>query len=98
MRNLIKTKTEGNVVYIEKKQKDTMDLRCSMCRTVKNEMQLKVENGLYKCECGSTDIQGVSRITGYLALDERFGKGKKAERKDRVSHINGKLVYYSIDK
>lgn len=44
MRNLIKTKTEDNVVYIEKKQKDTMDLRCSMCGTVKNEMQLNVEN------------------------------------------------------
>lgn len=54
MRNLIKMKTEGNVVYIEKKQKDTMDLRCSMCGTVKNEMQLNVENGLYKCECGSS--------------------------------------------
>ncbi len=53
MRNLIKMKKEGNVVYIEKKQKDTMDLRCSMCGTVKNEMQLNVENGLYKCECGS---------------------------------------------
>ena len=38
MRNLIKMKTEGNVVYIEKKQKDTMDLRCSMCGEVKNEM------------------------------------------------------------
>lgn len=53
MRNLLKTKTEGNVVYIEKKQKDTMDLRCSMCGEVKNEMQLTVEDGLYKCECGS---------------------------------------------
>ena len=49
-----------------------------------------------KCTCGSTDIQGISRITGYLALDGRFGKGKKAERKDRVSHLNGNLVYYSV--
>lgn len=56
MRNLIKMKTEGNVVYIEKKQKDTMDLRCSMCGEVKNEMQLTVENGLYKCECGSSSF------------------------------------------
>lgn len=53
MRNLIKMKTEDNVVYIEKKQKETMDLRCSMCGTVKNEMQLTVEDRLYKCECGS---------------------------------------------
>ena len=53
MRNLLKTKTEGNVIYIDKKQKDTMDLRCSMCGTVKNEMQLTIEDGIYKCECGS---------------------------------------------
>lgn len=45
--------------------------------------------------CGSDEIQGISRITGYLAFDDRFGPGKKAERKDRVSHTNGNLVYYS---
>lgn len=56
MRNLIKMKTEDNVVYIGKKQKDTMDLRCSMCGVVKNEMQLTVEDGLYKCECGSSSF------------------------------------------
>ena len=49
------------------------------------------------CECGCDDIQGISRITGYLALDERFGKGKKAERHDRVSHENGNRVYKSLD-
>ena len=37
-------------------------------------------------ECGSHDIQGISRITGYLALDERFGAGKAAERADRTAH------------
>ncbi len=36
--------------------------------------------------CGSTAIQGISRVTGYLSLDERFGVGKAAERKDRVCH------------
>lgn len=56
MRSLIKMKTEGNVVYIEKKQKDTMNLRCCMCGTVKNEMQLEVKDGLYKCECGSSSF------------------------------------------
>lgn len=56
MRNLIKMKTEGNIVYLDKKQKDTMDLRCCMCGTVKNEMQLEVKNGLYKCECGSSSF------------------------------------------
>ncbi|MDD7795088.1 anaerobic ribonucleoside-triphosphate reductase [Clostridium sp. 'White wine YQ'] len=40
-----------------------------------------------KCtSCGSTDIQGVSRVTGYLSLDERFGPGKYQEREDRITH------------
>ncbi|KEH86996.1 ribonucleoside-triphosphate reductase [Clostridium novyi A str. BKT29909] len=37
-------------------------------------------------KCGSTNIQGISRVTGYLSLDERFGAGKVAERRDRLSH------------
>ena len=40
--------------------------------------------------CGSKHIQNVSRITGYLSLDERFGSGKVAERNDRVCHNNDK--------
>ena len=36
-------------------------------------------------KCGSSNIQGISRVTGYLSLDERFGPGKVAERADRVS-------------
>lgn len=40
------------------------------------------------CTCGSRKIQGVSRITGYLSLDERFGEGKKAEKEDRIDHTN----------
>mgnify|MGYP004443925355 FL=1 len=36
--------------------------------------------------CGSSHIQNVSRITGYLSLDERFGAGKVAERNDRIAH------------
>ena len=40
-----------------------------------------------KCtKCGSSDIQGVSRVTGYLSLDERFGPGKYEERQDRITH------------
>lgn len=48
------------------------------------------------CTCGSTNFQGISRITGYLSLDERFGPGKYNERKNRISHVNGKNVYSSI--
>lgn len=36
--------------------------------------------------CGSNNIQGVSRVTGYLSLDERFGPGKYEEREDRITH------------
>lgn len=36
--------------------------------------------------CGSTHIQEISRITGYLSFDERFGASKTKERLDRVSH------------
>ena len=40
------------------------------------------------CKCGSHNIQGISRVTGYLSLDERFGPGKEAERADRTDHNN----------
>ena len=36
--------------------------------------------------CNSTNIQGISRVTGYLSLDERFGPGKEAEKADRKDH------------
>ncbi|MGL5647328.1 MAG: anaerobic ribonucleoside-triphosphate reductase [Clostridium sp.] len=45
-------------------------------------------------KCKSNDIQGVSRVTGYLSLDERFGAGKSAEREDRVTHTNSHMNYY----
>lgn len=40
-----------------------------------------------KCpKCGSTHIIEISRITGYLAFNERFGSGKTKERGERVDH------------
>ncbi|MGL4847913.1 MAG: anaerobic ribonucleoside-triphosphate reductase [Clostridium sp.] len=45
-------------------------------------------------ECKSNDIQGVSRVTGYLSLDERFGQGKQAEREDRITHTETHTNYY----
>ena len=54
-----------------------------------------VETGLNHCEkCGSSEIQGVSRVTGYLALDERFGKGKYEEKQDRLSHTGNHSKIY----
>jgi ribonucleoside-triphosphate reductase len=53
-----------------------------------------LHSGEQKCtKCGSYNIQGVSRVTGYLSLDERFGVGKSAERSDRISHITNQSVY-----
>ena len=53
-----------------------------------------MENNEHRCpKCNSDNIQGISRVTGYLSLDERFGAGKLAERKDRVSHTNGNSFY-----
>ncbi|MCE5222401.1 MAG: anaerobic ribonucleoside triphosphate reductase [Clostridium sp.] len=45
-------------------------------------------------KCGSQDIQGISRVTGYLSLDERFGAGKYHEREDRISHVGDHKHHY----
>lgn len=53
---------------------------CKECGT-------SIESNLSKCpKCNSGNIQGISRVTGYLSLDERFGPGKYEERLDRRSH------------
>jgi len=53
-----------------------------------------LHSGECKCtKCGSLDIQGISRVTGYLSLDERFGAGKYSERADRISHVTHKSIY-----
>ena len=54
-------------------------------------------NNESKCpKCGSSDIQGISRVTGYLSLDERFGEGKYHEREDRVTHTGSNKNNYII--
>jgi ribonucleoside-triphosphate reductase (formate) len=60
------------------------------CRNCGNYLH----SGEKKCpKCGSYDIQGISRVTGYLSLDERFGSGKYAEKADRVSHVTNNHIY-----
>lgn len=60
---------------------------CKSCGTY-------LDTGDIKCpKCGSNDIQGVSRVTGYLSLDERFGPGKHAERHDRLTHTTKESGY-----
>lgn len=54
-------------------------------------------HGENKCpKCSSEDIQGVSRVTGYLSLDERFGPGKAAERADRINHNGDHKNNYNL--
>lgn len=53
----------------------------------------RIEYAQHSCpKCGSQNIQGISRVTGYLSLDERFGSGKVAERKDRTSHNDNQHI------
>ncbi|KOF57784.1 ribonucleoside-triphosphate reductase [Clostridium sp. DMHC 10] len=60
---------------------------CRHCGTYLSSSDVKCPS------CGDTDIQGISRVTGYLSLDERFGAGKSAERADRISQASGNRVY-----
>ena len=46
--------------------------------------------------CKGNNIQGISRVTGYLSLDERFGPGKYEERRDRISHSSGNNHNYEV--
>jgi ribonucleoside-triphosphate reductase len=51
----------------------------------------------HKCtKCEGLNIQGISRVTGYLSLDERFGAGKHAERSDRRSHTESHINAYEV--
>ncbi|MBQ6970351.1 hypothetical protein IJQ19_01945 [bacterium] len=45
--------------------------------------------------CGSTHIMEISRITGYLSFDERFGESKCKERSKRVDHNNKHIQNYT---
>lgn len=61
---------------------------CKECGTSLNSSEGKCS------KCGSTNIQGISRVTGYLSLDERFGEGKAHERDDRMTHTGTKSNMY----
>ena len=66
---------------------------CTECGTY-----VDASNDTYTCpKCGCNKLQGISRVTGYLGLDERFGPGKVAERAARVAHSEsnfGKNMYH----
>lgn len=59
------------------------NFRVKYCKECGKGLKLEMN----KCsKCGSSKLQGVSRVTGYMSLDERFTPGKTAERADRVIH------------
>lgn len=59
------------------------NFRIKYCKECGTDVLLE----LSKCPaCGGTRMQGVSRVTGYMSLDERFGAGKAAERAARTIH------------
>lgn len=59
------------------------NFRIRYCKSCGENMTLDMT----ECpKCGGTDIQGISRVTGYMSLDERFTPGKVAEREARIKH------------
>ena len=83
-----KSFTETNIAYIG----INFHIRyCKECGTLLH--------GESKCDCGSTSIQGISRLTGYLGLDERFGETKSKERSLRINHNSDHAkVYNNVKK
>ena len=47
----------------------------------------KINNDTIKLGAGVKFIR-VRRVTGYLAASDNFNDGKKAELRDRVSHVD----------
>ena len=51
---------------------------CTDCRTKSNGL-------LDQCpKCGSINLRGVTRITGYYVFIDKFNSGKRAELADRL--------------
>nr|WP_307990470.1 anaerobic ribonucleoside-triphosphate reductase [uncultured Niameybacter sp.] len=79
--------TESNISYIG------INFHLRYCKNCGES----INDGVKACPaCGSMDIQGISRVTGYLSLDERFGSGKSAEREDRISHDGSHKNTYTL--
>ncbi len=76
---------ESNISYMG------INFHLRYCKDCGHRIQ---ENSSICPQCSSTEIQGISRVTGYLSLDERFGSGKSAERFDRISHNGENSAVY----
>ena len=69
--------TTTNIGYIG------INFHISYCRDCGTQI---FENRHTCPNCCSNNIQGISRVTGYLSLDERFTYGKFHEKENRRSH------------
>lgn len=66
-----------DIVYV------AYNFRIKYCKDCGENMTLDMTS----CpSCGSSKAQGISRVTGYMSLDERFTPGKVAERAARTTH------------
>ena len=47
---------EGNIIRLVPEEENTMNLRCSNCGLVKNELDIDAKDGVYTCQCGSSSF------------------------------------------
>ena len=47
---------EGNIIRLVPEEENTMNLRCSNCGLVKNELDIDIKDGVLTCECGSSSF------------------------------------------
>jgi hypothetical protein len=61
----------------------SQDHECRCPTTIHSGIRYCPECGEPVCPCGSSDVVGVSRVTGYLSDISGWGRGKQEELKDR---------------
>jgi len=61
----------------------TEDHTCKCALTIQAGIKYCEKCGKPMCECGSHNVQVISRITGYLSSLEGWNEGKRQELKDR---------------
>ena len=47
---------EGNIIRLVPEEENTINLRCSNCGLVKNELDIDTKGGVLTCECGSSSF------------------------------------------
>ena len=47
---------EGNIIRLVPEEENTINLRCSNCGLVKNELDIDTKDGVLTCECGRSSF------------------------------------------